>query len=525
MVYDRGGGAEDYKETLSGQGQPGARLVMQQGPWPGRDFVISQAGLLIGRAPDCDVVLDDAEVSRQHARFYWRGAELVVEDLGSRNGTLVNGLPISEPQALHQEDVVGIGASVFAVQALPGLAPAYLPPSAAVPPPAPAEGGGHFWLVVGGLGVLLVAGIVLLILAAAGIWYFTSATPRGQGTVIAATSQVVKIEPTNTPSPNPTDTLAPSTSTPTPLDPCSLVTKAEAEAVLGGPAQNRPPSGFADCTYVLSSGTKYLVVGAAQGDQARDLTLRNDSLMVIFIADEQVRSTFEGMQAKSATLTVKDVVSQSVPFYEGVGYTVEPVAGIGDVAFWAVLHKVNAGVLVVVKGDVYLYVNLAGVEPGPAREAAQNLARQVLGRLPPRFTVPLPSEIRIEVTVALPTVEVQFTTTILLPPAPTPTGTPPPPAPTPKPTGTPPPPAPTPEPAYVEQPSCTADCADCKGEPGGGTCLVFPDNYFWLVNDSVVAWESGETYQGKPVQIARGVKADYYHVLGTLLVKKAPKKP
>jgi uncharacterized protein YraI len=183
MAY-RGGGAAG-EETLTRGGQPGAKLVMQRGPWPSRDFPISQAGLLVGRAPDCDVVLDDVEVSRHHARFYWRGVELVVEDLGSTNGTFVNGQPIRGPQILRQGDAVGIGGSVFAAQALPGLVPSYpRPPLAAIPPtmaqpPAPAEGGSGLWLALGGLGTLFVAGIVILILVVAAIWYFSRPPAAG----------------------------------------------------------------------------------------------------------------------------------------------------------------------------------------------------------------------------------------------------------------------------------------------------------------------------------------------------------
>lgn len=47
--------------------------------------------LIIGRSPDCDLVLDEASVSAQHATVTWNGTAGLLKDLGSRNGTLVNG--------------------------------------------------------------------------------------------------------------------------------------------------------------------------------------------------------------------------------------------------------------------------------------------------------------------------------------------------------------------------------------------------------------------------------------------------
>jgi pSer/pThr/pTyr-binding forkhead associated (FHA) protein len=64
----------------------------------------------IGRALDNDVVLTDAEVSRHHARIEYRNGAFEVVDLGSTNGTSVNGLPISRAQ-LQDGDVVSFGTA------------------------------------------------------------------------------------------------------------------------------------------------------------------------------------------------------------------------------------------------------------------------------------------------------------------------------------------------------------------------------------------------------------------------------
>jgi pSer/pThr/pTyr-binding forkhead associated (FHA) protein len=64
----------------------------------------------VGRAPGCGVVLDDDTfVSQVHARLFRRGRETYVEDLGSTNGTLVNGERISEVTRLHRGDRVQFG--------------------------------------------------------------------------------------------------------------------------------------------------------------------------------------------------------------------------------------------------------------------------------------------------------------------------------------------------------------------------------------------------------------------------------
>lgn len=166
-------------ETRIDQPPPGARLVAQQGPEQGRSFPISPTGLLVGRAPECNLALNDAQVSRRHARFYWRGSRLIVEDLGSANGTSINGVPISAPFMLSEGDTVEIGNSVFVAQGLLSreLTPTLrnmetMPPPAVprtVPPPPPTQANNRFWFWVIGLSLGLVALIALGGLIA--LWY------------------------------------------------------------------------------------------------------------------------------------------------------------------------------------------------------------------------------------------------------------------------------------------------------------------------------------------------------------------
>lgn len=73
--------------------------------------------MVLGRNPDCDQVLDYPMVSGRHARLVRTGTKLFVEDLGSSNGTYVNGRRIREAVAVGPGDVVGLGSFTVALKA------------------------------------------------------------------------------------------------------------------------------------------------------------------------------------------------------------------------------------------------------------------------------------------------------------------------------------------------------------------------------------------------------------------------
>lgn len=79
------------------------------------DYVLRSNSLVMGRALDADLTLSDPFLSRRHSRFYRQGAGLYVEDLGSRNGTEVNGQTIRGPSSLRPGDVVKVSNSVITV--------------------------------------------------------------------------------------------------------------------------------------------------------------------------------------------------------------------------------------------------------------------------------------------------------------------------------------------------------------------------------------------------------------------------
>jgi Inner membrane component of T3SS, cytoplasmic domain len=87
-------------------------LTIAQGKESGREFTFEQDSVLIGRTDDCDVVLYESGVSRRHARIFLDGNTFAIEDLGSSNGTLVNGAKI-ERHVLQENDMVGVGPLLF----------------------------------------------------------------------------------------------------------------------------------------------------------------------------------------------------------------------------------------------------------------------------------------------------------------------------------------------------------------------------------------------------------------------------
>ncbi|HEX4000926.1 MAG TPA: SpoIIE family protein phosphatase [Pirellulales bacterium] len=70
----------------------------------GEQVKLAEGRSIMGRHPDCDIVLDAGAVSRQHAQITWIDGDYFVEDLHSRNGTFVNGEPIQAPRRLAEGD-------------------------------------------------------------------------------------------------------------------------------------------------------------------------------------------------------------------------------------------------------------------------------------------------------------------------------------------------------------------------------------------------------------------------------------
>ena len=78
------------------------QLIMRSGPTPGAAFTLEGDQITIGRDSVNEIVINDAEISRRHARLTFQGGKYVLEDLGSTNGTFVNGQRLAGPRVLRQ---------------------------------------------------------------------------------------------------------------------------------------------------------------------------------------------------------------------------------------------------------------------------------------------------------------------------------------------------------------------------------------------------------------------------------------
>ena len=81
--------------------------------------VVVRDGLTLGRVAGCDIVIDDTKASRRHARIVAQDGVVEVEDLGSSNGTMLNGKPVQR-RVLRDGDEIQIGATriVYLAQAV-----------------------------------------------------------------------------------------------------------------------------------------------------------------------------------------------------------------------------------------------------------------------------------------------------------------------------------------------------------------------------------------------------------------------
>lgn len=114
-----------------------SRLIVRTGPNPGTVFELTKEVTMLGRDVTNDVPLGDAEISRQHARLTRTPGGMVLEDLGSTNGSFINGDRLTSPRVLKSGDLIGLGENV--TLSFEGLAPesaaTVLGPARAAPPP------------------------------------------------------------------------------------------------------------------------------------------------------------------------------------------------------------------------------------------------------------------------------------------------------------------------------------------------------------------------------------------------------
>lgn len=85
-------------------------LLIAMLPPPAKDGSLQ---LVVGRSPECDVVVDDPAVSQKHAAILWDGTSGLLRELGSSNGTFLNGIRLGSRAALRSGDELSFGQSHF----------------------------------------------------------------------------------------------------------------------------------------------------------------------------------------------------------------------------------------------------------------------------------------------------------------------------------------------------------------------------------------------------------------------------
>lgn len=164
------------------------QFVMRSGPTPGATFPLEGDQLIIGRDSVNAVAINDAEVSRKHARMTFQGGKYVLEDLGSTNGTFVNGQRLTSATVLKPGDVVSLGeqivlmyeglsvdsgSTVIGRKAIrPAPAPAPAPQAAATPAPAGTGAAKNLpiFIAIGVLALICVCGAALWYIDANYLW-------------------------------------------------------------------------------------------------------------------------------------------------------------------------------------------------------------------------------------------------------------------------------------------------------------------------------------------------------------------
>lgn len=134
------------------------QLIVVQGKPEGKVIPLVGPIFKIGRGETCHLRPTSEQVSREHAEFTISGSSVAVRDLGSRNGTLVNGKALTESYTLKHRDLVQVGPLTFAVsiQDAPGAKTSDTPPPQAASKPASPDDVSHddieSWLVADSAG-------------------------------------------------------------------------------------------------------------------------------------------------------------------------------------------------------------------------------------------------------------------------------------------------------------------------------------------------------------------------------------
>ncbi len=176
------------------------------------------------------------------------------------------------------------------------------------------------------------------------------------------------------------------------LDLCSLLSEETVSEVLGEPVDASDAAGLASCTYLASGDSLVsLSISAAQGEDAKALTVMGLQLATMFGGPEGVMEQMAVLMEELPGLTVWDVVWQTFEILTELGYQVELTDEFGDRALWGSAPPITT--LVLVREDTYLSLNLVNLDENAARQILSELLPLAEQNLPERFTVSMSGQI------------------------------------------------------------------------------------------------------------------------------------
>lgn len=108
------------------------RLVEIRGARPGSGYPLTGAPLVIGRDGECQIVVASEHASRRHARIEARGSAYVLRDLGSKNGTSMNGQPVNAEVTLREGDEIAVPGGAWVFRTTDETVTLQLPPAGSV---------------------------------------------------------------------------------------------------------------------------------------------------------------------------------------------------------------------------------------------------------------------------------------------------------------------------------------------------------------------------------------------------------
>lgn len=108
MIYSNAGRLAEPLEERAKAREETALLLLD-----GRRLVVGPGGATLGRSRQCDLVLNDPNVSRQHAEIRPRGGSWVLTDLGSTNGSRINGRDVEHPEVVRPGDEIELGSTTL----------------------------------------------------------------------------------------------------------------------------------------------------------------------------------------------------------------------------------------------------------------------------------------------------------------------------------------------------------------------------------------------------------------------------